>query len=241
MKRCNLAFLTVLILVLTFTPMMSAYAQVQLPANIKFKGHALGTCGVGRTRGGGTDAIYIGGGVGSGNMVVNGYAKATSYQEINNDYFEIYGMAYFTDPGGVKAAGSIAVRWFENNELHQLMVSIYSKPTSLGVFQPETDKFIAGASFTGPLPDEEQLLGYRGTYKIGSNVRHLSGPIEVCASKGESADVSEYEYIHVVLIYDEMYVMHIGWFSEAVSIPDPAGGTFTLPAARILVSAVELL
>jgi hydrogenase/urease accessory protein HupE len=49
MKRLSLAFVVVLGLMLAFTPSMSAYAEVQLPANIKFKGHALGICGVGRT------------------------------------------------------------------------------------------------------------------------------------------------------------------------------------------------
>jgi hypothetical protein len=249
MKRLSLAFVVVLGLMLAFTPLMSAYAEVQLPANIKFKGHALGICGVGRTLGGGPEAIVIGGGEGSGNMVVNGYAKATSYHELpygTGDYFEIYAGAYFTAPEGyVKAAGSIAVRWFENNELHQLMVSICSKPTSLGVFQPETDKFLAGASFTGPLPYEEQMLGYRGIYKVGSNVQYLSGPIAVWASEGENPDLPDYEieYIHVVLMYGEplQYVIHIVWVSEPLGIPDPAGGTFTLPAARLLVHDVKLL
>jgi len=249
MKRLTLAFLTVLVLVLTFTPMMSANAEVQLPAHIKFKGHALGICGVGRTLGGGLEAIYIGGGLGSGNMVLNGYAKATSYQELphSQDYFQIYGEAYFTAPEGyVRAAGCIAVRWFENNnELHQLMVSIHSKPTSLGVFQPETDKFLAGVSFTGEegLPAEEEMLSYEGIYKIGSNVQHLSGPIGVWASKGENPGVPDYEieYIHVALVYGEIYAMHIVWVSEPLSIPNPAGGTSTLPAATLLVHDVELL
>lgn len=247
MKRLSLAMLVVLGLVLTFTPVMSVYAEVQLPAYIRFKGHAVGICSVGRTLGGGPDAIYIGGGVGSGNMVLIGYAKATSYQELpdgTGDYFQIYGNAYFTAPEGyVRAAGCIAVRWFENNKLHQLMVAIHSKPTSLGVFQPETDKFLAGASFTGPLPAEEQLLSYKGIYKIGSNVQHLSGPIVVLATKGENPDAPDYEieYIHVVLIYDEIYTIHIGWVNEPVSIPTPDGGTYTLPAARLLVSDVRLL
>jgi len=249
MKRLSLAMLVVLGLVLTFTPMISAYAEVQLPAYIRFKGHALGICGVVRTLGGGPDAIGIGVGEGSGNMVLNGYAKATSYQELpygTDDYFQIYGMAYFTSPEGyVRAAGSLAVRWFENNEMHQLMVSIHSKPTSLGVFQPETDKFLAGVSFTGEegLPAEEEMLSYGGIYKIGSNVQHLSGPIGVWASKGENPDAPEYgiEYIHVVLIYDEMYVIHIVWVSEPLSIPISPGETWTIPAATILVRDVELL
>jgi hypothetical protein len=246
MKRLSLAMLVVLGLVLALTPLMSAYAELQLPANIKFKGHALGGCFVARTLGGGLDAILIGVGAGSGNMVVNGYAKATSYQKLphSSDYFQIYGEAYFTAPEGyVKAAGSIEVRWFENNERHQLMVSIHSKPTSLGVFQPETDKFLAGTPFTGPLPAEEQMLGYRGIYKIGSNVQHLNGPIGVWASKGltPGGPMHEIEYIHVVLIYDEMYVIHIVWVSETVSTSIPDWGTWTIPAATILVSDVELL
>ena len=44
MKKLSLAFLAAWARVLTSTPIMSAYAQVQLPAQIKFKGYALGRC-----------------------------------------------------------------------------------------------------------------------------------------------------------------------------------------------------
>jgi len=243
MKKLSLAFLTVLALALTFTPMMSAYAK-QSPANIKFKGIALGGCSVARTLGGGTDAILIWVGAGSGSMMLNGYAEATSYQKFDDDYFQIHGMAYVTAPEGyVKAAGFIAVSWFENHKLHQLWVAIYSKPTSQGVFQPETDKFVAGLSYGQPLPSLEPMLSYGGIYKVGSNLQYLSGPIAVCASKGlvPGEPMHEIEYIHVALIYDEMYVIHIGWISETVSTSVPGWGTWTIPAATTLVHDVKLL
>jgi hypothetical protein len=168
-------------------------------------------------------------------MALNGYAKATSHQEINDDYFQIYGNAYFTAPGDVHAIGFFALKWFENQELHQLWVAIYSKPTSQGIFQPETDKFLAGFSPSGLT---EGLLGYSGIYRIGSRVQYLSGPTGIWASEGDGT-----EYIHVVLIYGKplQYVIHIAWFSEAVSFPMPPAETWTVPAATILVSDVKLL
>ena len=183
-------------------------------------------------------------GKGSGSMALNGYAKATSYQELPYgmaEYFQIYDMAYFTAPGDVKATGLLAVKWFESNKLHQLWVTIYSVPSSQGVFQPETDKFIAGFSPSGSL---EGLLSYRGIYMIGSNVQYLSGPIGVWASKGEipGGPAHEIEYIHVVLIYgEEYYAIHIAWLSEAVSMPISPGETLTVPAATILINDVKLL
>jgi hypothetical protein len=234
MKKLSLAFLTVLVLALAFTPMMSAHAEVPLPANIKFKGYALGRCGVARTLGWGQDPQLIWYGEGSGSVLLNGYAKATSHQDINDNYFQFYGKAYFTAPGDVHAIGFIALKWFENHELHQLWVAVYSKPTSQGIFQPETDKFLAGFSPSGAI---EGLLSYSGVYKIGSNAQYLSGLTGIWASTGDGT-----EYIHVVLIYGEplQYVIHIAWFSEAASTPMP-GGTWTIPAAMILVHDVKLL
>jgi hypothetical protein len=241
MRKLNLAFLTVLALTLTFTSTMSVYAEVQLPANISFKGYALGKCGIARTLGAGLNAQLIWYGEGSGSMALNGYAKATSHKEINDDYFQIYGEAYFTAPGDIHAIGFLALKWFENHELHQLWIAIYSNPTCQGIFQPETDKFLAGFSPSGAI---EGLLSYSGIYKIGSRVQYLSGPIGVWASKGEvlSGSGHEIEYIHVVLIYGEplQYVIHIGWFSEAVSIPMPPAETWTIPATTILVHDVRL-
>jgi hypothetical protein len=52
----------------------------------------------------------------------------------------------------------------------------------------------------------------------------------------------EIEYIHVALSYgEEYYIIHIGWFSETVSIPIPPEGTLTIPAATILVHDVKLI
>jgi hypothetical protein len=235
MKRLSLAMLVVLGLVLTFSPMICAYAQVQLPANISFKGYALGRCGVARTLGGGTDAQLIWYGEGSGSVMLNGYAKATSHREINDDYFQIYGEAYFTAPGDVHAVGYLTLKWFENHELHQLWIVVCSKRTSQGVFQPKTDKFVAGFSPSGAIED---MLSYSGIYKIGSRVQYFSGLTEIWASKGDGT-----EYIHVVLIYGEplQYVIHIAWLSEALSTPMPNGETWIIPAATTLVHDVKLL
>ncbi|MCJ7770665.1 hypothetical protein MUP37_03705, partial [Candidatus Bathyarchaeota archaeon] len=150
------------------------------------------------------------------------------------NYFEIYGEAYFTAPGDVHAVGCLTSKWCENHELHQLWIVVYSKPTSQGIFQPETDKFLAGYSPSGAT---EGLLGYSGIYRIGSRVQYFSGLTGIWASGGDGT-----EYMHVVLVYGEplQYVIHVGWFSEAVSVPMPSG-TWNIPAATILVHDVKLL
>lgn len=243
MKRAVLVLLAVLIFTLSLNSVMTAYAEVQLPAYIKFEGFALGACGVFRTFGGGTNAIPVGFGVGSGSVTVNGFSKASSYQTLWygwDEYFQIYGMAYITAPGDIKTIGFLTVKWFEGCELHQLTVAIYSLANSQGVFQPETDKFLAGFSSSGTT---EGLLGYRGVYRVGSNVRCMSGPIGVWVSKGEipSGPKHEVDYIHVVLIYDEAYVIHIAWVDELVNTQNPiTGDTVTVSAAKIFAN-VKLL
>ncbi len=245
MKKLSLAFLVVLGLMLAFTPLMSAYAE-ELPAYITFKGYALGRCALWYytfppTPGEGP--VWYG--VASGSMALKGYAKASSYEEINNDVLMIYGMAYFTAPGDIQAVGFLAVRWFENNKLHQFWIAIYSKPTSQGIFQPETDKFVAGIPPTvlGEYPPgfEELLLSYKGIYKIGSNFQYLSGPIAVWATEAENPPWTGIEIVAVGLFFGD-YVMQIGWFSETVSISwGPPGMELTVPSATMLVREVELL
>lgn len=245
MKRLSLAFLVVLGLMLAFTPLMSAYAEVLLPAYITFKGYALGKCHLMYTTIPPTPgALPVWYGVASGSMAIKGYAKASSYEEINNDVLAIYGTAYFTEPGDIQTVGFLSVRWFENNELHQLWIVIYSKPTSQGIFQPETDKFVAGIPPTVlwecPPGFEELMLGYKGIYKIGSNFQYLSGPISVSATKAEQPPLTGTEVMGVELFFGG-YAMMIGWFSETVSISWGPGATITIPAATILVRDVEPL
>lgn len=245
MKRLTLAFLTVLVLVLTFTPVMSANAEVQLPAHIKFKCHALGSCVVfyGFARGWGQDPpLWLGSA--SGSIMLNGHAKATSYEEIPPEgemQSNMYGMAYFTAPGGVKAGGFLTLKWFENDELHQLWIAIYSKPTTQGVFQPETDKFLAGfMGWTAPSGWEKLQLSYSGIYKIGSNVQYLSGPIGVLASRIEILPYAGIEYIALSLWFGKpQYILTAYWWSETVNFP--VSPPITIPAATILVRDVKLL
>lgn len=237
-KKLNLASLFFLSVVLALTPMMSAYAEVQLPAYITFKGYALGRC-----------TLYyhtippmpgefpVWYGLASGSIALKGYAKASSYDEINNDVLMIYGMAYFTAPEGyIKTLGFLAVKWVENHELHQLWIAIYSKPTSQGIFQPETDKFVAG------IPGfEELVLSYKGIYKTGSNFQYLSGGIAVWAAKAEQPHpLTGTEVIVVGLSFGD-YAMMIVWFSETVTISWGPGKELTVPAATILLRDVELL
>jgi hypothetical protein len=245
MKKLKLAILVALGLMLAFTPLVPAYAQVQLPADVKFKGYVLGRCHL----------VYyefppipghgpVWYGVASGSMVLDGYAQGSSYEEINNDVLMIYGMAYFTDPGDIQVVGFIAVRWFENRELHQLWIVIYSKPTSQGIFQPETDKFVAGIPPTvlGDYPPgfEELLLSYKAIYKIGSNFQYLSGPITVLAGRAENPPWTGIEIVEVGLFFGD-YAMMIIWFSETVSISWGPGMDLTVPPATILVRDVKLL
>lgn len=241
MKRTSLVFLVVSVSVLALTPLMSAHADVQLPAYIKFRGYAVGTCLV--VRGIGFYAMlhpewY---GNASGSIALEGYAKATSYNyyEANGYGPQIEGWAYSTAPDGhVKAVGFLSVRWFENNELHQLLIAIYSKPTSQGIFQPETDTFIAGLPWGPGLPPpgwEEPLLGLRGIYKVGPNFQFISGSIGVF-----SLAAFEARAISVGLWFGDNHMM-ILWVSELVEAPASWGGTVTIPAATILWSKVELL
>jgi hypothetical protein len=223
---------------------MSAYAE-ELPAYITFKGYALGKCHLMYTTfppvPGELPVWY---GVASGSMALKGYAKASSYEEINNDVLAIYGSAYFTELGDIQTVGFLSVRWFENNQLHQLWIAIYSKPTSQGIFQPETDKFVAGIPPTelGVYPPgfEKLLLSYKGIYKIGSNSQYLSGPIVVSATEAEKPPLTGIEFVEVGLFFGE-YAMMIGWFSETVTISWGPGTELTVPAARTLVRDVELL
>jgi len=242
-KRLSLASLVVLGSVLTLTPVTSAYA-VKLPAYITFKGYALGSCHLMYhiPEPGELPVWY---GVASGSMAIKGYAKASSYQEINNDALMIYGRAYFTAPGDIETVGFLAVRWFENNELHQLWIAIYSKPTSQGIFQPKTDKFFAGIPPTllgeDPPGSEDLVLSYEGIYQIGSNSQYLSGSAIVWATKAEEPHpLAGTEVLEVGLSFGD-YAMMIWWFSETVSISWGPGATITIPAATILVHDVELL
>lgn len=245
MKRLSLAFLVVLSLVLAFTPLMSAYAEVQLPAYIKFKGYALGSCAVwygDRATWGQIPPLWYG--LASGSIGLDGYAKATSYDQIPPKFegglANMYGKAYFAAPGDVKALGFLTLKWLENGELHQLWIAMYSKPTTQGIFQPKTDKFIAGyqpPDDPGALGWENPMLGYRGIYKVGSNLQYLNGPITVLASEVENPPSKGIETILIVLHFGD-YIMTLAWYSETITFPFP--NPVTIPAARI-VRDVELL
>ena len=237
MQRTSLAFLVVLVSVLTFTPMVSANAEVQVPADITFKGYALGKCALMyHTIPPEPGELPVWYGLASGSIALKGYAKATFYQEINNDVLLIYGMAYFTAPGDIQAVGFLSVRWFENNKLHQLWIAIYSKPTSQGIFQSETDKFVAGVPGF-----EEPVLSYKGLYTIGSNFQYLSGGIVVWAAKAEQPHPLTGTEVIVVGLQLGDYAMQIVWFSETVSISWGPDATLIVPAAAMLVRDVELL
>jgi hypothetical protein len=245
MKRLTLAFLGILGLMLASTSMMYAYADVQLPANMKFKCHALGSCFVlyGFAKGWGQDPpLWVGSA--SGSIELSGHAEAAYYEDLPPEWEAVsnmYGSAYFTASGGVKARGFLFLKWFENDELHQLVVAIYSKPLSQGVFQPETDKFLAGSPST-PSGWEELMHGYSGVYKIGSHVQYLSGPIAILASRIENSPYAGLEYIVFSLWFgkgESQYILTAYWYSETVNIPvDPP---ITIPAAKILVRDVKLL
>jgi len=233
MKRLSMAFLVVLGSVLALTPVMSAYA-VKLPAYVKFKGYALGTCGLWYGRLEEYPYTPVWAGLASGSMALNGYAEATSYEAIDDDILSIYGMAYFTAPeGDVKALGFLAVTWFENSELHQLWITIYSKPTSQGIFQPKTDKFILGIPVPPLGGTIDSFLSYSGIYTIGSNTQYLNGWAMVWATKGANPDLPLYgvEWTAVSLKFGD-YIMQIMWVSEPY---------LTLPAATMFVRDVELL
>ena len=245
MKRFSLAFLVVLGLVLGLNPVMSAQAE-ELPAYITFKGYALGRCSLMyHTIPPMPGELPVWYGLASGSIALKGFAKASSYEEINNDVLQIYGMAYFTAPGDVKAIGFLAVRWFEDHGLHQLWIAIYSKPTTQGILQPETDKFVAGIPPTllGEYPPgfEDLLLSYKGIYKIGSDFQYLSGLITVWASKAEQLHpLTGTEFIAVGLAFGD-YAMQTVWFSETVSISWGPGADLTVPAATMLVRDVQSL
>ena len=241
MKRAVLVTLAVLVFVLALNPVMAAYAKVQLPANIKFKGYALGSCLVlyGFANAWPQDPLWLGSALGS--IELDGYAKATSYEQVPPAWEiqgNIYGMAYFTDPGGVKAIGFLALKWSENHELHQLAVVIYSKSTTQGVFQPNTDKFHAGfMGWTSSSGWEKPLLSYKGIYKTGSNVQYLSGPIAVLASRLENPPYTGIEYIALSLWFGApQYILTAYWWSENA----PVTPQITIPAATI-VRDVKLL
>jgi len=230
LKKKILLMAFLIVLVLTFTPMMSVYAEVQLPANIKFKCQSLGACFLLYT----SKPWYLPPdwyGDACGNIALGGYAKATSYDP---SYF---GGAYVTAPGDICVAGFIAVKWFENRELHQLSIAIYSKPTSQGAFGPETDEFVAGIP-SEPAPGwEEPLLSFKGIYKIGSNFQYVSGSIMVGSSLFYGP-----ESIIVYLWFGD-WNMNLGWMSESIQVQsswDP-DLWMTIPAAKIIVHDVKLL
>jgi len=232
-KRPSMAFLVVLGLALALNPVMSAYA-VKLPAYIKFEGYALGTCFVmyGHLEVYPYTPVWVS--LASGSMGLGGYTKATSYEAIDDDMLSIYGMAYFTAPEGyVKALGFLAVTWFENSEPHQLWITIYSKLTSQGIFQPKTDKFILGIPTTPLGGNIDSFLSYSGIYTIGSNSQYLNGWAMVWATKGANPALPLYgvEWTAVFLKFGD-YIMQIMWVSEPY---------LTLPAATILVRDVKLL
>ena len=226
MKRLGLAMLVVLGLVLALTPLMSAYAEVQLPAYIRFKSYAFGACFLLHS----SKPLYLPPdwyGDASGNIALIGCAKATSYE----------GSAYSTAPGDIYVAGSIAVRWFENRELHLLSIAIYSKPTSQGIFWPEIDGFAAGIP-SEPAPGwEEPLLSFKGIYKAGSNFQRISGSIHVGAGPFTGTEI-----IMVFLWFGD-YQMQMGWVRESIQVPaswDPSL-FITIPAGTMLAHEVKLL
>ncbi|NWG10450.1 hypothetical protein HXY33_01675 [Candidatus Bathyarchaeota archaeon] len=216
-----MAFLVVLVSVLAFTPMMSAYAEVQVQVYIAFKGYALGRCLLAEI----TPAFQVVWyGLGLGSLALNGYAEARVYGEFDMPWFEMYGWSYATTPEGyVGAVGFLAARWFENNKLHQLSVAIYSRPTTLADLQPETDKFIIGW-------DEGSALSCRGVYKIGSHSQYVSGAIALWGTGIET------DYVMANLWFED-YFFHIRWYNETVSLSD----TLIIPAAAIFVRDVKLL
>jgi hypothetical protein len=239
MKRLSLASLTVLVLVLTFTPIMSAHAEVQLPAYIKFKGCALGKCGIMR----GPARMFPGWeppdwiGLASGSIFVKGYAKAISYEQVPTDYeihASMYGMAYFADSGDAYPVGFLNLIWYENDEPHQLCVIIYPAMTNKGIFQPETDKFVVGVSL--PVLTGKPTPSYRGIYKVGSGIQRISGPMAVIVSRGEIPPYEGIEFIQVALQFGDCGIMAT-WFSQTFEFP----GWGTVPAATMLAREVGLL
>jgi hypothetical protein len=239
MKRFTLASLTALILMLTFAPVMSANAEVQLPAYIKFKGYSLGKCGIMR----GPARMFPGWeppdwiGLASGSIFVKGHAKGTSYEQVPIDYEihgSIYGMAYFADSGDAYSVGFLNLIWYENDELHQLCVILYPAITNKGIFQPETDKFVVGANL--PVITGKPTPSYRGIYKVGSSIQYISGPMAVVASRGEIPPYEGIEFIQVALQFGDCGIMAI-WFSQTFELP----GWGYVPAATMLVREVGLL
>jgi hypothetical protein len=239
LKKLSLAFLTVLVLALTFTSMMPAYAKDQLPASIAFRGYALGKCGIMR----GPARMFPGWeppdwiGLASGSISINGYARATSYEKVPIDYeihASMYGMAYFADPGKAYPIGFLNLIWYENDELHQLCVLIYPATTNKGIFQPETDKFVVGVNL--PVLTEKPAPSYRGIYKVGRDIQYIQGPMGAVVSRGEISPFMGIEFIQVGLQFGDYGIMAM-WFSQTFEIPDWG----TVPAATMLVRDVRLL
>lgn len=239
MKRAVLVLLAVLVFVLALNPVMAAYAEVQLPAYIKFKGYALGKCvimrGPARMFPGWEPPEWIG--LASGSISVKGYAKATSYEQVPIDYEmhgSIYGMAYFADPGDAYPLGFLNLIWYENDELHQLFAIIYPGTTNKGIFQPETDKFVVGVNL--PVLTGELTPSYRGIYKVGSDIQYINGPMGAGVSRGEISPFTGIGFIQVGLQFGDRGIIAM-WFSETFELP----GWGTVPAATILMRDVELL
>jgi hypothetical protein len=239
MKRLSLAFLVAFSLLLALTPIMSAKAEVELPAHIKFKGYALGKCGIMR----GPARMFPGWeppdwiGLASGSISVKGYTKATSYEQVPIDYEihgSMYGMAYFADSGDAYPVGFLNLIWYENDELHQLCVIIYPASTNKGIFQPETDKFVVGVNL--PVLTSKPTPSYRGIYKVGSDIQYISGPMGAVISRGEITPFIGIEFIQVGLQFGDYGIMAM-WFSQTFELP----GWGTVPAATMLAREVGLL
>ena len=231
------AVLIVLVSALAFNQVVYANTEVPLPAYIKFKGYTLGKCFVmyGDTIDWATPPDWYG--TASGSMTLEGYAKTTDYifiEGVGAGIYNIYGWTYFAAPGDVKATGFLTLKWFENNELHQLWLAIYSKSTSQGIFQPKTDKFVAGF-----LNDMESFLNYKGIYKIGSTAQYLSGSIAIWATKGIYSPWTGIEYTAAMLQFGD-HIMVISWGGKEVSVSMPYFSA-TVPAATVLVRDVKLL
>jgi len=237
MKRLSLGFLVVLGLLLTLTPVISAYAKVQLPAYIKFEGYASGACflmyGYQPTdpKDWPVQPPPIWCGLAHGSITLEGYAKATAYEE---------SWGYIAEAGNVKALGSMAVKWSEADGLHQLWIIIYSNPETRGVLGPSKKEggfFIGFAPPPGSITD---MLGYTGVYMTGEKVQCTSGEIWVCAGIWPHTDPHP-EFVQVYLRSGDS-AMLLMWVGETTSVYiNWPPWTFTLPAAETIVRNVKLL
>jgi len=237
MKRLSLAFLVVFVSVLAFTPMLSAHAEVQLPAYIKFEGYALGRCGLmygnhpAQPGNWPVEPPPIWYGSAHGSITLEGYAKATDYEEF---------WGYIAEAGNVKALGSMAVKWSEKDGLHELWIIIYSNPESGGFFGPsEKDGgFSTGFAVPGAIYPTN-LLSYTGVFMTGGKVQCTSGQIWVTSGKWPYPPYPDFTQAY---LRSEDYAMLIGWVSERTSVYiNWSPWTWTIPAAKMVVRNVELL